>query len=177
MRRAPHELNQIPTEFHEDGASELPELPDEFNRFPRPNKPRESSRLRKIMLLLAAAGLTVLGVFALQPKETKDLSVAEAQPTPSVQTETEAPVLTTTPTAEPVKASPSPTEMPIPTETAIPSETPKETPTPTPGVSVSYYYRASEVYYAMLIVSVPEKVSSVSFQLAAPDAEEPALEI
>ena len=39
MSRRVHELNQIPTEFHEDGAPELPLLPDEFNRFPKVEAP------------------------------------------------------------------------------------------------------------------------------------------
>jgi hypothetical protein len=63
MREQVHELNRIPTEFHEDGAPELPPLPDEFNRYPRRAKTEDRrSRLRRSMLLLAASGLTVLGI-------------------------------------------------------------------------------------------------------------------
>ncbi|MBR4906097.1 MAG: hypothetical protein IKZ44_04510 [Clostridia bacterium] len=175
MRESVHELNRIPTEFHENGAPEQPELPDEFNRFPRPAKAKEDrSRLRKIMLLLAAAGLVILGVFApLHP----DPRPAEAETVQTEKTETPEPTAfaTSVPTAVP---TPAPTPEPTPEPTPIPTETPKPTPIPpTPGVIVGYYYRASEVYYALLRISVPERVSSVSIRLTAPDIEEPALEI
>jgi len=170
MRQSVHELNRIPTEFHENGAPELLELPDEFNRFPRPAKAKEDrSRLRKIMLILAAAGLVILGVFAPLSPENRP---AEAE---AVETEkTEQPAMTPEASALPTPiATPAPTDVPTP----IPTVTPTVTPIPTPGVDIIYYYRASEVYYASLHISVPELVSSVSLRLIAPDVEEPALEI
>ncbi len=109
MRKRVHELNQIPTEFHEDGAPEFPELPDEFNRFPRPSKPKEErSKLRKIMLYLAAAGVVVLGV--LSPKAQPAVPIEET-PSPTVQTETATPVPTPTPTATPTPTPESLTGM------------------------------------------------------------------
>ena len=125
MRESVHELNRIPTEFHENGAPEFPELPDEFNRFPRPAKAKEDrSRLRKIMLLLAVAGLVTLGIFApLLPENNP----AEAE---AVQTEkTETPEPTALPTAAPTAV---PTPAPTPEPTAEP------TPEPTPGVDVVF---------------------------------------
>ena len=163
MRESVHELNRIPREFQENGAPEFPELPDEFNRFPRRPKPqKDRSRLRKIMLLLAVAGLVTLGIFApLLPENNQ----AEAEAAP---TETESPANTP-------EASVLPTVEPTSAPTTEP--TPEPTSEPTPGVDVPYYYRASEVYYAQLRISMPERVSSVSFRLTAPDDEEPALEV
>ena len=167
MRETVHELNRIPSEFHEDGAPEIPELPDEFNRFPRPVKTKEDrSRLRKMMLMLAAAGLALIGVFApLSP----DSLPAEAE---MVQTE-----ITAGPAKTPEASAVTPTPALTPQPTPTPEPTPEASPIPTPGVTIGYYYRASEVYYASLHISVPELVSSVSLRLIAPDVEEPALEI
>ena len=82
MSRRTREQDQIPTEFHLNGAPEFPELPDEFNRFPRKAKVREDrSRLRKIMLLLAAAGLMILGILAPLHPDGKPAE-AEAVPVP-----------------------------------------------------------------------------------------------
>ena len=170
MRKSVHELNRLPTEFHEDGAPELPELPDEFNRFPRPATAKEDrSRLRKVMLYLAAAGVVTLG--ALSPRVHADLpskaddnaSVAQTTRQPSGK-ETDAPVSTIEPSVPP-----APTPTPEPTS--------KPAPVQTPGVDVGYYYRASDVYYAFLLISLPDQVSSVSFRLLAPDDGEPALEV
>lgn len=146
--------------------------------------------MRKIMLMLAAAGLSVLGIFTVNAKEADDLPVATVQPTKLAGIESTAPVPTPnaaeTPTAaetsvetptqtetERATAAPTPTLEPTPVAT----ETPRVTPIPTPGVQVGYYYRSSLVYYATLIVSMPEQVTSVSFRLIAPDVAEPALEI
>ena len=106
MSRRVHELNQIPTEFHEDGAPELPLLPDEFNRFPKVEAPeKDRSRLRKLMLILAFLGLSILGVFSLTPKEN-----AEVEPEPIASA-------TVLPTSEP---TPQPTEIPTPTPAPTP---------------------------------------------------------
>lgn len=178
MRKSVHELNRLPTEFHEDGAPELPELPDEFNRFPRPAKAKEDrSRLRKVMLYLAAAGVVTLG--ALSPRVHADLpskadenaSVAQTTRQPSGK-ETDAPVSTIEPSV-----TPAPTPTPEPKATSTPEPTHAPTPIPTPGVDVGFYYRSSLVYYAMLTISEPEQVSAVSLRLKAPNEEEPALEV
>ena len=172
MRESVHELNRLPSEFHEDGAPELPELPDEFNRFPRPVKAKEDrSRLRKVMLYLAAAGLLTIAACSLQTKgrggtaepakADENAPVVQATQQPS-GTETDAPTAAIEPSLTPA---------------AMPEPTPKPEPVQTPGVHIGYYYRASEVYYALLRISVPERVSSVSFRLLAPDEEEPALQI
>lgn len=185
MRKAAHELNRIPTEFHENGAPEFPELPDEFNRFPQKTKRKEErSHLRKVMLLLAAVGLVLLGVLTLKVRPAASAEEKETPPQ-TVSTETTAQIITPAPTARIETASldaTTPTariETASPDATPAPTEvpTPKVTPIPTPGVNVAYYYRSSQVYYAMLIVSMPQQVSSVSFRLTAPDVEEPALTI
>ena len=154
MRESVHELNRIPTEFHENGAPELPELPDEFNRFPRKAKAgKNRSRLRRIMLLLAAAGLVILGVFApLQPDH--DPAEAEAAPAETARP-TETPKASALPTVDP---TPAPTSAPTPDPTAEP------TPEPTPGVDV-IFYRASQVYSVALRLQVPERIADVTFRL------------
>ena len=154
MRESVHELNRIPTEYHEDGAPELPELPDEFNRFPRKAKAKEDrSRLRKVMLYLAVAGLVTLGVFApLHP----DNRPAEAE---AVQTtETEPPAKTPEASALPT-VDPTPAHTPEPT----PDPTAEPTPEPTPGVDV-LFYRTSQVYSAALQLYVPERIADVTFR-------------
>ena len=51
MRKRLHEIMDMPTEFHEDGAPEFPVLPDEFNRNAPNAEPEEvKNRPRKIML-------------------------------------------------------------------------------------------------------------------------------
>lgn len=105
MRKPVHELNRIPTEYHEDGAPEFSPLPDEFNRFPKPYvKNQERSRLKKL-LILAVAGLCVLGIFLPQKKE----------PAPPAD----------------APATVQPDETPQPTEQ--PDETPRPTAAPTPA--------------------------------------------
>ena len=170
MRKTIDQLNQIPSEYPNDVTKEFVPLPDEFNRFPQTAKPKEKCEKRRMLKwLLAAAGLAVLGIL---PLTVRTDAVKEA----AVVSDPETPVPGTAVEATPIQ-TPVPTPAPTEAPTLSPTETPKVTPVPTPGVSVSYYYRASEVYYAMLIVSVPERVSSVSFRLVAPDVEEPALEI
>ena len=161
MRKQAHGVNGIPIEFREDSAPEFPVLPDEFNRFPKQLR-KEEKRSRRIMrmMLFAAAGLFTLGIFV--PVSKENLPIEAEASVPAVTEQTSAPEPTPGPTQEP---------------TAVPTPTPKVTPIPTPGVNVAFYYRASQVYYTSLIISMPERVSSVSMRLIAPGAEEPALEI
>ncbi len=170
MRKSTHELNEISPEFSENIAPEFVPLPDEFNRFPRQNKrTKDRSRLRKILLYLAAAGIVVFGVFSPNAAES-----SAVEPAPQAEATAETPIETPKPSASPAEAF---TPAPTPAPTEEPSPTPNTTPIPTPGADVMYYYRSSLVYYAMLHISVPEQVSAVSFRLLDPNEEEPALEI
>lgn len=146
MRLQPHELNQVSTEFHEDGAPELPELPDEFNRFPRRTKVREErSRLRKIMLYLAAMGLLTIGVFVpAKPTATSEAeeNVPAAQATQgSSDTETGAPVLT-----------PSPKPQPTPEPTVLPDFEP-------------IYFFTHSVSNAIIVLSDPAHTTAVHVEI------------
>ena len=155
----------VPTEFHEDGAPEFPVLPDEFNRNAPNAVPEEvKNRPRKIMLYFAAMGLFSVGLLFSSSPHTKD-PTASVTPPPAAQA-SETPALTARPTAA-VTMEP----------TAEPTLAPTATPDPVPEVDVIYYYRASLVYYAALNISVPDRVTSVSLRLTAPDDEDPALEI
>lgn len=163
MRENVHELNRIPTEFHENGAPELPELPDEFNRFPRSAKAKEDrSRLRRIMLLLAVAGLVTLGIFASLLPENNP---AEAEAVQTEKTETREP--TALPTAVP-------TDVPTPAPTPEPTAEP--TPEPTPGVDV-IFYRTSQVYSAALHLYAPERITDVTFRFRHSLSGDVALEV
>ncbi len=175
------QLNERPPEFHEGGAPEFAVLPDEFNR----NAPSDESvpkTKHKMLLYLAAAGLITIGLMlpgAATPAQTAEATAAASAPT---ETRTGAPAPTPTeaaiasePDASPTEdASPEATSEPTPA--VQPTEMPQVTPVPTPGVEVAYYYRASQVYYAMLTVSVPERITSVSLRLTAPGVDEPAYE-
>ncbi len=166
MRESVHELNRIPQEFQENSAPEFPELPDEFNRFPRKAKARKDlSRLRRIMLLLAVAGLLPLGILApLHPKNRP----AEAEAAPTAETESPA----ETPEAS---ALPTPIATPAPTEAPTPEPTPEPAPEPTPGVE-PIFFRTSQVYFAVLKLSVPEKITDASFRLRDPVTNAVAVE-
>ena len=165
MRKRLHEIMDMPTEFHEDGAPEFPVLPDEFNRNAPNAEPEEvKNRPRKIMLYFAAMGLFSVGLLFSSSPHTKD-PTASVTPPPAAQA-SETPALTARPTAA-VTMEP----------TAEPTQAPAATPDPVPEVDVIYYYRASLVYYAALNISVPDRVTSVSLRLTAPDDENPALEI
>ena len=112
MRKRVHELNQIPTEFHENGAPELPPLPDEYNRDQKTGRPKEKkeSSIRKAMLYLAAAGLTVLGLIT----PVVRLNAPEKTPVP-----------TPAPTAVvEVQETPKPTEAPTSEPTPVPTPEP-----------------------------------------------------
>lgn len=165
MRKRLHEIMDMPTEFHEDGAPEFPVLPDEFNRNAPNAVPDEvKNRPRKIMLYFAAMGLFSVGLLFSSSPHTKD-PTASVTPPPAAQA-SETPALTARPTAA-VTMEP----------TAEPTQAPAATPDPVPEVDVIYYYRASLVYYAALNISVPDRVTSVSLRLTAPNDEKPALEI
>ena len=156
----------VPPEFHEDGAPEYPDLPDEFNRnAPVVESTEVKRRKHTVLLYLAAAGLITVGFFV--PRSDRTAVEAQAQSTATAAVSTTAEP-TEVPTLTPA-ATPAPTAAPTP----VPTETPKVTPIPTPGVNVTYY-RMSQVYYATLILSMPEQLSSVSFRLMAPGVEEPA---
>jgi len=134
MSRRPHDIMGIPPE--DPGvAPEYQTPPDEFNRFAKSEAEAEQkpSRLRKIMLYVAAAGLIALGFFT--PKRGV-LPPADAQATAAP---TLAPEKTPGPTIAP-NAEPDET----PEETVTPSDTPSPLPTDTPGPTEVPYPLRSE---------------------------------
>lgn len=130
-RKKSHELNDAPTEFHEDGAPEYPFLPDEFNRSAplideAEAEAKRKKHLRKMMMYLAAAGAFAVGLFALPfaaatPKEpaATDTPAATAAPTPVSSREAEAK------TPAPTAASFAPTDTPTAEPTAAPTPEPE----------------------------------------------------
>ena len=139
MRKDTHELNGIPNEFREDGAPEYARLPDEFNRDAPSGGPEKRSRssMRKVMLYLAATGITILGVIKpvvrIDPSEEPEPTAAQivavaATPTASAEITAE-PARTETPTEEPTQA---PTEEPTDEPTAEPTVEPTAEPTVEP---------------------------------------------
>ncbi len=89
MRKSVAELNRIPNEFHEGGAPELPELPDEFNRFTPPTKDDRVNRRKKLMkmlMILAAAGVILVSTVSLRtapeqiPPESEPSNAEAEQP-------------------------------------------------------------------------------------------------
>lgn len=169
MRKHAHEIMGIPPQYQEGGTPEYPPLPDEFNR----NAPvviateDRKKRLRRVMLLLAAVGLTVLGI--LFPRSVKSDAVEEPHATVS-------PVPTETATPAPAVALTA-----APTETPSPESTSKPTAVPIPGVKITFY-RRSEVYEAFVQWNVPEQLESIALRIYdvylgtiweyEPDAEE-----
>ena len=116
-------------------APEYQTPPDEFNCFASaaPEEEKKPSRLRKVMLFVAAAGLIALGFFT--PKRGV-LPPADAEATAA-------------PTLAPGE-TPGPTEAPgtepdeTPEETLTPSDTPSPLPTDTPGPTEVPYPLRSE---------------------------------
>ena len=144
-RKWTHELVGAPYQFHEDGAPELPPLPDEYNRnapIVEPQK-KDGSQMRKMVLLLAAGALTLGLLFP-----TIQTVLPSSESTPEEQT---ASVVTAAPTAAPnatdapSAGSTEPTQTPSPSPTATSSPTPTPSPSPTPkpeveGVELMYLY-------------------------------------
>ncbi len=167
MREQVHELNRIPTEFHEDGAPELPPLPDEFNRYPRRTKTEDRrSRLRRIMLLLAVSGLTVLGIlFSRAQKSAADVSPERtAEPgTPNAVVE--------------ATATPGQSEAPAlaPTADPTPEPTPEPTAEPEPDAD-PILIQSSLVFYATVRFSEPDRIEKASMRLWDPNIGETAAE-
>ncbi len=158
MSRKLHNLMGVPPEYHEDGPPEYPAPPDEFLQSP-PAEPAEEkqsmlARLRRVMLLFAVSGLTVLGMLFPARKTAAPLQSAEtAAPTeaPAIvpvwaeaETPTPAPPATATPepafyvvpdetTQKPSEPPASPTEAPaFYLTTPEPTPEPTEEPTPEP---------------------------------------------
>ncbi len=149
MRQSVHELNRIPTEFHENGAPELLELPDEFNRFPRPQKKAERRfDPRKLLLLLTAAGILTLGVFM--------------------------PMRSANRTAEADAGVPAATAGANPTGPAAAAETPAASPEPTmqpeagpyPDVRI-VYFQTHSVSNGVVLLTDPAHTSAVHVRLYA----------
>lgn len=165
MREQVHELNRIPTEFHEDGAPELPPLPDEFNRYPRRAKTEDRrSRLRRSMLLLAASGLTVLGIlFPHLQNSAADVSPERtAVPgTPNAVVE--------------VSLKPLPTDAPTPAPTTEPTPIPTPEPTPEPGAD-PILIQSSLVFYAAVQFSGTDRIEKAAMRLWDPNIGETAAE-
>lgn len=119
MRKKLHDIMGVPPEYGNGEPPEYPAPPDEFNRFPKETEEEERpSRLRRIMLLLAAAGLVIVGVF--WSPHAKTQQPIEAQTTAA-------------PTAAPSTVTGQPDET-LPSGTQQPQETPAPTPEPTPVV-------------------------------------------
>ena len=162
MKRV-HDLLGLPPEYHEDGPPEYTTPPDEYNRFaPAAPESKGRSKLMK-MLLLVAAGLSLLG-FSLPGLSI----VPEAEPTPTpaaIASPTPAPAVALVPieSASLATAHAAPTSTPEPT----PTSTPEPTPEPTPGVTITYY-RRSEVYEAFAYWAMPEQMESVTVRLTDP---------
>ena len=130
-RKQNHELNGIPTEFHENGAPEYTPLPDEYNRFTpaidtEEQEEERRARLRRMMMGLMAVGACVLGLFLFgksRQAQTKDAALPtvapmqtqkpdKTSPEPTLEASAEATataIVTQTPTAEPTAA---PTQEP-----------------------------------------------------------------
>ena len=139
-----HILNGIPTECHEDGAPELPPLPDEFNRFAPIVTEEESAakrrhRLHKMLMYLMAAGALGLGLMfpglsALTNGTGNADAEAEAQTTAAPASSAK-PSPTAAPTPNPTDAATAaPTATLRPTSTPEPTAVPTQEPTPEPEV-------------------------------------------
>lgn len=94
MKRV-HDLLGLPPEYHEDGPPEYTTPPDEYNRFAPTEPPAKAGKSRMVkMLLLAVAGLSLLGValpgLSLVPP-------AEPEPTPAAVSPTPAPAVAVVP--------------------------------------------------------------------------------
>ncbi len=183
MRKRLHEIMGVPPEFHEDGPPEHPNPPDEYNRFAPIEEPakRDRSRLMRTMLLLAASGLTVLGVLLSRsairveaeeptatPTATAVPAATSAPETPTMPAVVEAPTPapTDTPAIEPiVETTETPTPEPMPTPS--PSPTPEPSPVVEPGVEITYY-RMSEVYEIIVQWNMPEQMESIIIRLNEP---------
>ena len=132
-RKKNHELNGLPTEYHEDGAPEYVVLPDEYNR----NAPyftdaqreaKHRARLRRMMMYLLAAGaFTVLAVTPALAKNAKGQETEATQAPIGTPAQSPAGDITprpdTTPGAEQTTAA-----------TPSPTATPTAEPTPKPEV-------------------------------------------
>ena len=190
MSKKLHEILNVPPEFSNDGVTEYSEPPDEFNRFAQPEEeePRPS-RTKKVLLLLAAAGLITIG--AILPKSLSAKGSADASGMPSAcvgsgstvergskDTETTAPLQTEHPT-DPAAPAETPAATEIPTATPAPTATPEPTPKPvpieTPGISITFF-RRSQVYCAYVRLSKPEDAIRAELQICDPDIEQPAIE-
>ena len=153
-RKSISELNRIPTEFHENGAPELPELPDEFNRFPKMAKRKEDrSHLRKVMLLLAVTGLVLLGVL---------LPVSRIEPPASA--EVIVPAASATPLTSAGKTD-EPVETPVPTPE----------PEPLPDLEAIYFFTHS-VSNAVVVLSDPAHTTSVHVRIWEDQVKDSLLE-
>ena len=155
MRKRVHELNRIPTEFHEDGAPELPPLPDEFNRFPNAApKKEERSHLRKVMLYLAAAAVVLLGV--IRPTlRLNPPAEAEAVP-PAAQT-----AATTQDATTPQPPQPSESTAPA---TPAPTAEPTAEPEPMADCEVVYFFTHSVSHGAVMLTD-PAHTTAVHVRL------------
>ena len=154
MTRKTHEILGAPPQFHEDGAPEYVALPDEYNRFaPIITPQKSSSRLMRIMLLLASAGLAVLGILfhASSPDRIQEPS-AEAVSVSS------SPVITDAPTPVPLS--------PTPSFTAVVSATPQATPqistapAEKPAMDILFFVFSAEYHIHLQLHDTEELVSA-----------------
>ena len=149
MRTSVHEQNRIPTEFHEDGAPELPALPDEFNRFSKPQKDEAKDRRKRFwkMLVLAVAGLMTLGVFT--PKasvEAEEIPAIEAQQPSAPETGTSV-------------------GTDVPQATAAAEATPVPTPEPELPSATVIYYQTFSVGHGIILLTDPAHTTAVHVRL------------
>lgn len=123
MSKKLHEIMGVPPEYSGKDVPEFTEPPDEFNRFAWATEEKKPPRVRKIMLLLAAAGLTVVGIFF--PRHI-------AAPLP-IETEATTAPQSIAPDATPVATDALPRESDTPIDaTPQPDDTATPTPEPTP---------------------------------------------
>lgn len=182
MRRSTSELNQIPREFHENGAPELPELPDEFNRSAPVvvyDETARRKRMRKVLMILGAAGVFAFAAFAPRAAEPPAKGEADAGEQPPAQSaEPGAPtpsdfLFSTDSPAPTAETSSGPT--PETTSEPTPEPTPEPTHEPLPGVD-AILIRSSLVYYGTVRFSGTDRITEASMRIGEPNGGETAME-
>lgn len=127
MRKKLHEINGVPPEDQNRTTPEYVPLPDEYNRFApvAAEEEKKPSRIRKIMLILAAAGLATLGIF--WPNKILPNQPVNPDTTATAPSATEV-IPSVTPSVKEPTPQPNETPTPAPNLTPTPSPTPEPTP-------------------------------------------------
>ena len=135
----------VPPEYNESGTPEYSVLPDEYNRFaPTVEPKKKDSLLKRMLFVLAAAGLAIGGLLGQTSQKAE-------QPTPTETPAFVAALETPAPTAAPEAAVLLPADTPPPTATPAPTPTP----IPAPDAEAIYYYTSS-VGHAFVKLIDPE---------------------